>query len=94
MPSQAAQKRIIKEEVTRAVELIGSDEKLGALIGVTMTCIWKTRTYGRISGPIALAIHQVTDGLCSRFRMRPDLFRPIEKTQRRKINGRRAGSIK
>lgn len=90
-----AQRNVIRREIDRAVRILGTQQKLGELLGISRQGVWEMKDEGRISGPNAITLDRATNGQISKHRLRPDLFEPPHQSkQRRKGNGRRAGSIK
>ncbi len=65
--------------IRRAIELAGSETKLGEACGVSQTAIWKAKRAGRVSAELANAIDKATSGAVPRWELRPDLWsRPAE----------------
>ncbi len=62
--------------VSAAIEIVGSQQKLADAIGVSQQTISKLLLGQRekISGEIAVGIHQATAGKVSKWELRPDLF--------------------
>jgi DNA-binding transcriptional regulator YdaS (Cro superfamily) len=68
----------IRQAITRAVAILGSEVKLAAACGVSQPAISKAKLRGRISPRLALAVDQATNGRVSAADLRPDLWRGPE----------------
>lgn len=70
----------MESPIERAIEIAGSEAKLGALIGCSQVAINKAKHRGSVSAEMAVAIDRVTEGKVSKSELRPDLF-PKERRQ-------------
>jgi DNA-binding transcriptional regulator YdaS (Cro superfamily) len=68
----------VKQAISRAIALAGSEVKLAAACGVTQPAISKVKLTGRISPRLALAVHRATAGRVPASELRPDLWRNPE----------------
>jgi DNA-binding transcriptional regulator YdaS (Cro superfamily) len=68
----------IRQAITRAVAILGSEVKLAAACGVTQPAISKAKLRGRISPRLALAVDRATNGRVPASDLRPDLWRSPE----------------
>ncbi|AOM40205.1 transcriptional regulator [Xenorhabdus hominickii] len=59
--------------IQRAVNIVGSQEKLAALCGVSQPAVHKWLRGGRVSPQRVFAIVNATDGLVRAYEIRPDL---------------------
>lgn len=66
----------LNPDISAAIEIVGSQQKLADAIGVSQQTISKLLLgqRSRISAEIAVGIHQATGGAISKWRLRPDLF--------------------
>lgn len=67
------------EETTRrlieaAIEIAGSESKLGKAAGFSQNAIWNAKRKGKVSAELATAIDRATKGAVGRHELRPDLF--------------------
>lgn len=62
--------------VADAIEIAGSEAKLGTRCGVSQTAIWKAKKVGRTSAKLAKAIDIATDGRVPKWRLCPEVFDP------------------
>jgi DNA-binding transcriptional regulator YdaS (Cro superfamily) len=69
------EKAHIRQAVTKAVAILGSEVKLAVACGVTQPAISKVKLHGRISARLALAVDRATNGRVSASDLRPDLWR-------------------
>lgn len=60
--------------IQSAIDLLGSEAKLGKATGYSQHAIWHAKKKGRVSAEMAAAIHQATDGRVAKHDLRPDLF--------------------
>ena len=64
-----------REAITKAVELVGSEAKLGrAAGGFSQNAIWQAKRRNRVSPELALGIHHATSGAVPGSLLRPDLW--------------------
>jgi DNA-binding transcriptional regulator YdaS (Cro superfamily) len=63
-----------KEVIKRAIELAGSEAKLGRGTGFSQVAINKAKHKGHASAEMALAIHKFLNGAVSAADIRPDLW--------------------
>jgi DNA-binding transcriptional regulator YdaS (Cro superfamily) len=68
----------VKEAVSRAVAIAGSEVKLAAACGVSQPAISKAKLKGKISASLAMSIHLATNGQVPASELRPDLWRSPE----------------
>lgn len=61
----------------RAIEIFGSQAKLGVATDRSQNAVWHARRKGRVSAEFAMAIDTATDGQVSRSELRPDVYRPV-----------------
>lgn len=64
----------VRAAVAEAARFVGSETKLADAAGVSQTTIWKAKRTGRVSGDLAVAIDDATEGRFPKYRFRPDLF--------------------
>lgn len=71
-----------------------SQQKLADALGITQPMVSQWVTSGRqrrpVSPKMAIRIHEVTDGLVSKYELRPDLFGP-KKPVELILDGRKRG---
>lgn len=60
--------------IEKAIELAGSEAKLGEATGYSQHGIWKAKRTGSVSPELALAIHKFSDGKIPASELRPDLW--------------------
>jgi DNA-binding transcriptional regulator YdaS (Cro superfamily) len=63
-----------REAMQRAVEIFGSQAKLGAAIGFTQTSVHLAVKSGKPSVHMAINIERVTKGAVTANQLRPDVF--------------------
>ena len=65
------------QHLQKAIDLVGSEAKLGTLLGVSQPSVngWKAR---KVPAHRAVQIEQVTNGRIKRHDLRPDLFLVIQ----------------
>lgn len=63
----------MREQIERAIRIVGSQSKLAEACGVKQASIWQAKEAGRVSAELALRIEQATEGQISRRDLRPDL---------------------
>lgn len=63
-----------REAMSQAIDLFGSEKKLGRAIGVSQNAIWRAKTVGRATAEMCVCIEAVTNGKIKRAALRPDLF--------------------
>lgn len=61
------------EALDRAVELAGSEKKLGQKVGATQNAIWQARQRGRVTAEMAMKIEQALAGAVQARELCPDL---------------------
>lgn len=61
--------------VERAIQMFGSEAKLGKAIGRSQNAVWQAKRRGRVTAEMAIAIDEATEGVVSRHQLRPDIFR-------------------
>jgi hypothetical protein len=61
--------------IERAIEIAGSEAKLGEGTGFSQVAINKAKRRGSVSAEMALAFHWFTRGLAPASSLRPDLWR-------------------
>lgn len=64
----------VRDAIQRAVDIYGSEAKLAAAVGVSQPAVSKAKLSGKISGPLAIAIHRATNGDVPGNELRPDLW--------------------
>lgn len=64
---------MVRDLIQQAIDLLGSQEKLGAACGVKQSSIWQAKDTGRCSAELAMAIERATDGKVTARDLRPDL---------------------
>ncbi len=64
----------VRQAISRAVAILGSEVKLAAACGVTQPAISKAKLQGKISARLALAMHRATAGRVPASELRPDLW--------------------
>jgi DNA-binding transcriptional regulator YdaS (Cro superfamily) len=70
-----------RELIRRAVAIVGSQGKLGKKLGITQQGVYYLLYKAeRVTGEMALAIEDATNGKVTRKMLRPDLFRKRPKT--------------
>lgn len=70
--------------MVRAIAMFGSEAKLGAAIGYTQHAVWRAKKSGRPSPEMAVAVDLATNGIISRYALRPDVFAVDVDAQRKK----------
>lgn len=63
-----------RQLLEKAVELAGSQAKLGKAAGVTQNAIWQAMQKGRVTPELAAGIHDATHGRVAKWQLRPDLW--------------------
>jgi DNA-binding transcriptional regulator YdaS (Cro superfamily) len=63
-----------KKVIERAIELAGSEAKLGRGTGFSQVAINKAKHKGHATAEMALAIHKFLNGVVSAADIRPDLW--------------------
>ena len=63
-------------EISAAIEIVGSQQKLADAVGVRQQTISKLLLghRSRVSAEIAVGIHNATGGAVPKWRLRPDIF--------------------
>lgn len=64
---------MIRDLIQQAVNIVGSQAKLGAACGVTQASIWQAMNAERCSAELAMAIERATAGVVKARDLRPDL---------------------
>jgi DNA-binding transcriptional regulator YdaS (Cro superfamily) len=62
--------------ILEAIELFGSERKLGDAIGFAQHSVWRAKTIGRVSPRMASAIEAATRGKIKRINLCPKVFGP------------------
>lgn len=62
------------DPLTRAIQLAGSEDKLGRGTGFSQAAISKAKHRGRVSAEMALSIDHFLGGAVSASEIRPDLW--------------------
>lgn len=68
---------LTKNSLKKAIDLVGSQRKLGLLLGVRPQQVSKWLKAGKVPGGHVISIEKITGGKVSRSHLRPDLY-PIE----------------
>jgi DNA-binding transcriptional regulator YdaS (Cro superfamily) len=68
------QTEIVSELVAKAVEQLGSSEKLAKACGVGTSAITNAKRKGQVSAELAVSIDLATEGKISASDLRPDLW--------------------
>jgi len=81
----------VQTAITKAIELAGSEAKLGEGIGFSQVAINKAKHRGSVSPEMALAIHRFSSGSIPASTLRPDLWKspddvPIAPEQERQAS--------
>lgn len=63
-----------REAMHQAIDIFGSEKKLGDAIGVSQNAVWRAKTVGRATAEMCVCIEAVTNGKVKRGALRPDLF--------------------
>lgn len=71
------EKRSTSAAIRRAINLAGSEKKLGDAAGYSQNAIWAAKRKGQVSAEMAVAIEKATGGQVTKTELRPDLFAPI-----------------
>ena len=64
----------VRGHLEKAIQLAGSQKKLGEKVGLSQNAIWYALNNGRVSAELAAAIEKATNGAVSKSDLRPDLF--------------------
>ncbi len=62
------------DALTRAIDCLGTQQALAAALGIRSPSISEWRARGRVPVERCGAIEQVTDGVVTRYELRPDIF--------------------
>lgn len=81
-----------KTPIEQAIEIAGSEAKLGEGIGCSQVAINKAKRRGSVTAEMALKIHRFTDGRVSASALRPDLWQHPEDVPMVRIEPERAAS--
>lgn len=65
---------MVRDLLQKAIEMAGSEAKLGALTGYSQNAIWQAKRRGRVTPEMALALDRATNGVVSKEKLRPDLW--------------------
>lgn len=65
----------VTSAIKRAIEIAGSEKKLGVGCGVSQVAINQAKRRDAVSAELALAIHRFTEGAVPAWELRPDLWR-------------------
>lgn len=65
----------VTDLIQSAIDLLGSEAKLGKACGRSQHAIWSAKKKGRVSAELASAIDAATGGRVARHDLRPDLFK-------------------
>lgn len=65
----------VQAAIERAIQLAGSEAKLGEGTGFSQVAINKAKHRGSVSAEMALALHRFTGGAVPASELRPDLWR-------------------
>lgn len=60
--------------IARAVQLAGSEAKLGEATGYSQHAIWRAKKRGSVTPEMALRIHRALSGKVTASQLRPDLW--------------------
>lgn len=64
----------IRRLIEQAIEIVGSEAKLGRAAKFSQQAIWKAKKIGRVSPRMAKSIDRATKGKIPRTKLRPDIF--------------------
>lgn len=64
---------MVRELIEKAVDLLGSQQKLADACGVKQPSIWQAKDTERCSAELAMAIERATGGAVKARQLRPDL---------------------
>lgn len=70
---------MVRELISEAVRLAGSQGKLADACGVSQQSIWQAKEAGRCSAELAMAIERATEGKITAAQLRPDLPWPSDR---------------
>jgi DNA-binding transcriptional regulator YdaS (Cro superfamily) len=59
-----------------AIEMLGSQAKLGAAAGLSQNAVWSAKRTGKVSAKMAKGIETATRGKIPSWKLRPDLWEP------------------
>ncbi len=62
--------------ILRAVQTLGSQQRLAEALGVYQSFVSKMARTGRVPAERCLAIEMATNGAVTRYELRPDVFGP------------------
>lgn len=65
--------------INKAVEIVGSQNKLAKILGKRQSVIWAWLKRGYISAEYAIPIEHATGGQVTRHELRPDIYPEEEK---------------
>ncbi|CAB4171736.1 Putative bacterial antitoxin YdaS [uncultured Caudovirales phage] len=68
---------MVRELIEKAIEILGSQQKLADACGVKQPSIWQAKETERCSAELAMAIEVATEGAVKAAEIRPDLPWPI-----------------
>lgn len=72
--STSATEQSTRDLLVAAIQIAGSEAKLGKATGYTQNAIWQAKRRGRVTAEMAIAIETATLGVVPKVRLRPDLF--------------------
>ncbi len=64
----------IREHIETAIQIAGSETKLGKATGYTQHAIWRAKTRGTVTPKMALAIHRALSGKVPASLLCPDMW--------------------
>ena len=64
----------ISDVLQEAIELVGTQAKLGKAAGCSQNAIHHAKKKGRVTADMAVGIERATNGEIPRWRLRPDLW--------------------
>jgi DNA-binding transcriptional regulator YdaS (Cro superfamily) len=66
----------VRLHILRAIQIVGSEGRLGKATGYTQNAIWQAKRRGSVTAEMAIAIEVATSGVVDRHHLRPDIFGP------------------
>jgi DNA-binding transcriptional regulator YdaS (Cro superfamily) len=81
MTSETTPSTSVTELIESAINILGSEAKLGKAIGRSQNAVWQAKRRGNVTAEMAIAIDRATNGVVAKERLRPDLFAASKPTR-------------
>ena len=69
-----------KVDVRKVIEAAGGQSKVASSLGIERQSVWRWVEKNRIPAERCRELEQLTDGAVTAEQMRPDIFKPVQKS--------------